>query len=244
MTGRRIFGLIGRHIGYSFSRGYFTEKFRKEGLEGYEYVNFDLPEIARITDILPRSGIAGLNVTIPYKEAIIPYLDELSGTAREIGAVNTIEFRNGKAIGHNTDHIGFAQSIAPLLQPHHAKALILGTGGASKAVVFALERMGIRCTLISSSGQPGSISYDVADLGTHRIVVNCTPLGTSPGTDAFPPIDYERFTPDHLAFDLIYNPEKTVFLQKAEAQGAIIRNGYDMLVRQAEAAWAIWNRLV
>lgn len=238
---RRLYGLIGRHIGHSFSRAYFTAKFRNEGLEGYEYVNFDLPDIAGVTEILKRRDIAGLNVTIPYKETVIPYLDDLSATAKEIGAVNTIEFRDGRTIGHNTDYIGFSQSIAPLLHRHHTKALILGTGGASKAVLFALERLGISATRVSSSGAFGSVPYGSADISAHRLVVNCTPLGTFPDTDAFPPIDYDGFTPDHLAFDLIYNPEKTVFLQKAEAKGAAIRNGYDMLVGQAGAAWAIWR---
>lgn len=238
----RRFGLIGRNIGYSFSRGYFTKKFEETGLDA-SYENFDIPEIGEVTSIL-ESGVSGLNVTIPYKEAILPYLDGLSENATKIGAVNTISFQNGKAIGHNTDYIGCTESLHPLLLPHHKKALVLGTGGASKAVVYALDKLGIPSLLVSREPKAGAISYDELTaeiLSTHHIIVNTTPLGTSPNTEAFPPVPYQFVTPLHLAYDLVYNPERTVFLQKAQEQGATIKNGHEMLVLQAEAAWNIWN---
>lgn len=240
----RTFGLIGRAIGYSFSCGHFAEKFEKEGLQDCRYVNFDLPEIADVCDVLTNPEIAGLNVTIPYKEAIIPYLDELSPTARDIGAVNTIALRNGKTVGYNTDHIGFAESLKPLLKPNHKKALVLGTGGASKAVLYALRQLNIDTTIVSREKGFDKIGYEELTeevMRDHLLIVNCTPLGTSPDVTAFPPIPYGFLRAEHLAYDLIYNPEKTVFLQKAAEQGASIKNGHEMLVRQAEAAWAIWN---
>ena len=242
-----IFGLIGKNIDYSFSKKYFTEKFELGQLSDYKYVNFDIQSIDEFPKILnDNQDLKGLNVTIPYKESIIQYLDKLSKTAFEIGAVNTIRFtKKGKLKGYNTDWFGFKESLEPLLQPHHKKALILGTGGAAKAVAYALGRLGILYTFVSREAKENTIDYHFLNATTfdnYQIIINCTPLGTHPNTKEFPPIPYEFFTPKHIAFDLIYNPEETQFLKKAKKKGAVTKNGYEMLVLQAEKAWKIWNK--
>ncbi len=242
-----LFGLIGKNIAYSFSPKYFKEKFNVLGLTDYDYQNFDLPEIDLLPKIVKENpNLKGLNVTIPYKETVIPLLDKISKKATEIGAVNTIRFtRKNKLKGYNTDYYGFKKSLKPLLEPHHKKALILGTGGASKAVAFALKELGILYTFASREGSPNNISYQLINATTfdnHQIIINCTPLGTSPNVDAFPPLPYEFFTEKHLAYDLIYNPSETIFLKKAKKRGAKIKNGLEMLELQAEKAWRIWNK--
>lgn len=247
MEDQKLYGLIGRQIGHSFSRNYFTERFKKDELPHYDYVNFDLADVSEFPEIIRKNpNLAGLNVTIPYKEAIIPYLNKLSKKAAQIGAVNTIRFaKSGNLKGYNTDYHGFKKSLKPLLQPHHQKALILGTGGASKAVAFALEELGVLYTFVSREPIGNTIDYDrvnATTLDNHQIIINCTPLGMSPNIENCPPLPYEYFTPKHIAYDLIYNPEETLFLQKAKAQGATIKNGYEMLVLQAEKAWKIWTR--
>ena len=241
------FGLLGKNIGYSFSAGYFAEKFKSLNLEDYEYVNFDIQTIEEFPEIIKSNpNLKGMNVTIPYKEAVIPYLDKISKKAQRIGAVNTIKFtKKGKLKGYNSDFYGFKKSLKPLLEPHHKKALILGTGGASKGVAFALEELGLTYTFVSREATDESIGYKLVNATTfdnHQIVINCTPLGTSPNVDAFPPIPYEYFTPKHIAHDLIYNPEETIFLRKAKKQGATTKNGLEMLRYQAEKSWRIWNR--
>ena len=246
-TIRKRFGLLGRNISYSFSKGYFTEKFKKENIEGCSYENFDIPEITDFPKIIEtNSDIYGINVTIPYKEQVIPYLDELSKKAAKIGAVNTIKFtKKGKLKGYNTDYYGFMKSLKPLLESHHKKALILGTGGASKGVAFALEELGIEYTFVSRTEKDTIISYEQLNENTfdnYQIVINCSPIGTSPNIEAYPLIPYEYLTEKHIAYDLIYNPAETQFLKKAAAQGAKTKNGQDMLVFQAEKAWAIWNK--
>jgi shikimate dehydrogenase len=247
-TIRKRFGLLGRNINYSFSKGYFTEKFNSDKLfEGCTYENFDIPEITAFPEIIKNTpDLKGLNVTIPYKEVVIPYLDKLSKKAAEIGAVNTIKFtKKGKLKGYNTDYYGFMKSLEPLLQPHHEKALILGTGGASKGVAYALKELGILYTFVSREAKEGIIDYDRINATTfdnYQIIINSTPVGTSPNTEAFPLIPYEYFTEKHIAYDLIYNPAETQFLKKAAAHGAATKNGLDMLVFQAEKAWKIWNK--
>ena len=241
------FGLLGRNINYSFSRGYFTDKFKKEQLDNCSYENFDIPEITAFAEIIANNtDIKGMNVTIPYKEVVIPYLDKLSKKAAKIGAVNTIKFtKKGKLKGYNTDYYGFLKSLSPLLQPHHKKALILGTGGASKGVAFALEELGIAYTFVSREAKPHIIDYSQINADTfneYQIIINSTPIGTSPNIEACPAIPYEFFTEEHIAYDLIYNPAETQFLKNAKAQGAQIKNGLDMLVFQAEKAWEIWNK--
>ena len=247
-TIRKRFGLLGRNISYSFSKGYFTEKFNKDKLfEGCTYENFDIPEITAFPEIIKKTpDLKGLNVTIPYKEVVIPYLDKLSKKATAIGAVNTIRFtKKGNLKGYNTDYYGFMKSLEPLLEPHHKKALILGTGGASKGVAYALKELGSSYTFVSREAREGVIDYDrinAATFDNYQIIINATPLGTSPNTEAFPLIPYECFTPKHIAYDLIYNPAETQFLKKAAARGAVTKNGQDMLIFQAEKAWKIWNK--
>jgi len=244
---KRQFGLIGKNIAYSFSKKYFTKKFAAGNLLDCAYDNFDIQSIEAVPQLITDNPqLKGLNVTIPYKEAVIPYLDQLSDKAAKIGAVNVIRFtKKGNLKGYNSDYYGFMKSLEPLLQPHHQKALILGTGGAAKAVAFALKQLGILYTFVSREEKEGGIDYDRINATTfdnYQIIINCTPLGTSPNTEAFPPIPYEYFTHKHIAFDLIYNPEETLFLKKAKQQDTITKNGYEMLVLQAEKAWKIWNK--
>jgi len=238
----RIFGLIGRNIAYSFSRGYFSEKFKALGLAD-SYVNFDIGSLDEFPKIVNTPNLSGLNVTIPYKEEIIPLLDCISDQAREIGAVNTISFAGGKTTGHNTDWTGFRDSLVPMLKPEHKSALILGSGGAAKAIVYALRKMGIEVVTVSRNPTDSQRSYDDLNnlMGKHLIVINATPTGTFPNIDDAPPIPYDHFTPRHIAYDLVYNPAETKFLQNAKARGAVAKNGLEMLQLQAEAAWKIWN---
>lgn len=235
------YGLIGKNIDYSFSRNYFNEKFRKELISDTQYVNFDIDNIGDVK-VLFNNKHKGYNVTIPYKEAIIPYLDELDVHANAIGAVNTIQVRENLRKGFNTDWIGFKKSIAPLLTPLHTKALVLGTGGASKAVIYALKQLNI--DVLTVSRQAASLNYGQlsADLlNEFLIIVNCTPVGTFPRTNEAPEIPYEFITQRHLTYDLIYNPHETQFLKKCGRQGAMTKNGMEMLEIQAEEAWKIWN---
>lgn len=241
------FGLLGKNISYSFSKKYFIEKFALGNLDGYVYENFDLQSIEDFPKLITENPeLKGLNVTIPYKEEIIPYLNKLSKKAAQIGAVNVIRFtKKGTLKGYNSDYYGFKKSLKPLLQSHHKKALILGTGGAAKAVAFALNELGILYTFVSREEKESMIDYNRINATTfdnYHIIINCTPLGTSPNTKEFPPIPYNFFTEKHIAFDLIYNPEETQFLKKAKKKGAITKNGYEMLVFQAEKAWKIWNK--
>jgi shikimate dehydrogenase len=244
---RRRFGLLGRNISYSFSKGYFTENFSKEHFDNCSYENFDIPDINYFTELRKNNtDLNGLNVTIPYKQEILPFLDKLSKNAKEIGAVNTIKFtKKGKLKGYNTDYYGFKKSLEPLLQPHHKKALILGTGGASKGVAFALDKLDITYTFVSREAKENCIDYGLINATTfdnYQIIINCSPVGTSPNVHLFPLIPYEYFTEKHIAYDLIYNPAETQFLIKAKEKGAITKNGLDMLIFQAEKAWKIWNK--
>lgn len=242
----KTYALVGRNISYSFSRRYFAEKFAKEQITDCEYINFDIPYIEELPTLIAATPtLAGMNVTIPYKEAVLPLLDLQSEALMAIKACNTIKILpSGKLKGDNTDYIGFRDSLIPYLQPHHNRALILGTGGASKAVAFALSQLGISFLLVSRESSAIAISYHELTkeiIENHSLIINTTPLGTFPKTEAFPPIPYQWITSQHLLYDLIYNPEKTTFLAKGATQGATILNGYPMLVLQAEAAWKIWN---
>ena len=244
---RKRFGLLGRNISYSFSKGYFTDKFANENFEGCTYENFDIEDINTFPEIIKNTlDLKGLNVTIPYKETVLPFLDKLSKKAALIGAVNTIKItKKGKLKGYNTDYYGFKKSLQPLLKEHHKKALILGTGGASKAVAFALQELQISYAFVSRETKENAINYDLINATTfdnYQIIINSTPVGTSPNVDLFPIIPYEYFTKKHIAFDLIYNPAETHFLKKAKENGAQIKNGLDMLIYQAEKAWKIWNK--
>ncbi len=239
------FGLVGRNISYSFSRGYFAKKFEELGLDNCSYVNFDIESIAEFKNIIFNTeNLQGLNVTIPYKQEVIPYLNRLDDTASKIGAVNTIKLENGKLIGHNTDAYGFQKSLEPFLKEHHKRALILGTGGASKAIAHVLDTMDITYSFVSRRPHTKGITYKelTEDLiKNHLLIINCTPLGTFPEIEKKPDLPYQYLGNDHLLFDLIYNPEKTSFLRIGEEKGATILNGQRMLELQAEKAWEIWN---
>jgi shikimate dehydrogenase len=246
-----IYGLIGYPLGHSFSRGYFNEKFEAESIDA-EYVNFEIPSIKEFREVVEKNeNLCGLNVTIPYKEQVIPYLDDLDKeTAKRIGAVNVIKIiRNGKKtklVGYNSDIIGFTQSIEPFVEEHHQKALILGTGGASKAICCGLQDLGIESKFVSRSKKNAkTITY--ADLTpeimkSHHIIVNCTPLGMYPKINECPDIPYDLLTPKHLLYDLLYNPDETLFMKKGKKQGAMVKNGLEMLLLQAFEAWNIWKR--
>lgn len=244
---KQQFGLVGKNISYSFSKAHFTKKFEDLNLLDYTYENLDFQDISELSNFIKNNpNLKGLNVTIPYKKTIIPFLDKLSKKASEIGAVNTIRLtKNGKLKGYNTDYYGFQKALKPLLRAHHKKALILGTGGASKAVAYALKQLGIKFNYVSRTSTGNSIGYSHIDAATFeefQIIINCTPLGTYPNTNVCPEIPFNYFTSQHIAFDLIYNPAETLFLQKAKEQGAIVKNGIEMLVFQAEKAWEIWNK--
>jgi shikimate dehydrogenase len=242
----KVYGLIGKQLGHSFSKRFFEDKFLREGIDA-QYLNFEIQSIQDFQQLLiQHPNLAGLNVTIPYKSEIIPYLDEIDAEAKQIGAVNTIVFRGNKLIGYNTDAFGFHQSIKPFLRNIHERALILGTGGASKAVAHVLRNLGIDVAFLSRTPN-GSDQFAYSDANEYmfkafKLIVNTTPLGTFPKTDECPPIPLDYFTPEHLVIDLIYNPEKTVLLQAAEQGGADILNGRSMLEHQALKAWEIWNQ--
>lgn len=244
------YGLIGYPLKHSFSIDFFNEKFKSECIDA-EYVNYEIPEINDFMEVIEESpNLHGLNVTIPYKEQVIPFLDELDKDTAKIGAVNVIKIiRNSKGKvklkGYNSDIIGFSQSIQPLLQPHHKKALILGTGGASKAVYHGLKNLGIDSTFVSRTQQKGMLIYEELTpeiIAEHTVIVNCTPLGMYPKVDFCPAIPYKSLTPKHLLYDLLYNPNVTLFMKKGEEQGAVTKNGLEMLLLQAFAAWEIWNK--
>ncbi|MDV7187176.1 shikimate dehydrogenase [Lutibacter sp. TH_r2] len=241
------FGLLGKDISYSFSRKYFSEKFEKLGLTNLKYVNFDIPEIEEFPFLYyqQEEDFGGINVTIPYKQAVMRYMDEIDEDAEKIGAVNTIKFTdNYKLIGYNTDFYGFKNSIKPLLKPHHTKALILGTGGASKAIAYAFSKLNIEVKFVSRRLGDNNFLYSVLNeeiLKEYTVIVNCSPVGTFPNTTEAPDIPYKFITQKHLLYDLIYNPEKTQFLLEGEKNGAQIKNGLEMLELQAEKSWEIWN---
>lgn len=241
------FGLVGKDISYSFSRAYFSEKFKEENLP-HSYVNFDLQDISEIESIIKSTNnLKGLNVTIPFKETIIPYLDKLNKKAAKIGAVNTIKIsKKGKLIGYNTDYFGFKDSLKPHIEKHHNNALILGTGGASKAIAYALNKMGITYHYVSRTPKEG-VDYIYSQLTEtiiedHKIIINCTPIGTFPDVNLCPHIPYDGISKEHILYDLIYNPEITKFLEIGNLQSATTINGLEMLKLQAEKSWDIWNQ--
>ncbi len=244
-----IYGLLGRNISYSFSKGYFTEKFTRMGLEDHIFTNFDISEITQLPDILKKYGnnLRGFNVTIPYKQVIFNYLDEIDRDAEKIGAVNVVKvFDHKKLKGFNTDSYGFKMSIEPLLKQNHKKALILGTGGASKAVSYILDKLGIHHLFVSRkyNSEIKFITYqDITGelLKEYPVIINATPVGTYPDVESAPDIPYRFLTSGNLLYDLIYNPSLTAFLKKGKDAGAIVKNGQEMLELQAEKAWEIWN---
>ncbi len=242
----KTFGLLGKDIDYSFSRGYFNDFFKKESIDAI-YKNFDLQNIDDLKAVFKNEKLSGMNVTIPYKEAIFPFLDKLSPEAKAIGAVNVVKFEDdGTITGYNSDYYGFKNSLLPLLKKMPKKGLILGTGGASKAIRHTFESLNIEHTFVSRTKKSGQLTYEELTkevIEENLLIVNSTPLGTFPKIEDCPDIPYEFITKDHMLFDLVYNPEKTTFLQKGEEQGASILNGSRMLVLQAEKSWDIWNEL-
>lgn len=243
------FGLIGYPLSHSFSKNFFSEKFEREGVAGHLYDNYPIDDLEKFPELLNDQDLIGLNVTIPYKEGIIDYLDEQDDVSREIGAVNTIKIKrsSGKLVvkGFNTDAYGFYQAIKPYLKKHHQSAIILGTGGSSKAVAYVFKQLGIDVMFVSRQPKVKEyLSYlDLCGpvLYNFQIIVNTTPVGMYPNTDQAPDIPYEFVTKNHLLFDLVYNPEKTRFLQQGEAKKAVVVNGLEMLHQQALRAWEIWN---
>lgn len=240
------YGLIGKDISYSFSRGYFKKKFEDMGLDNCSYQNFDLQSISEFPTIFKKTeNVQGLNITIPYKEEVMAFLDDIDIAAKKIGAVNTIKFTKNGLVGFNTDAYGFQKSLEPYLKKHHKKALILGTGGASKAVAFVLEELGIAFSFVSRSGKNDGYTYnELTDdiIAEHTLIINCSPVGTFPKIEEKPAIPYSKISEAHLLFDLIYNPEETAFLSAGKANGASICNGHRMLEFQAEKSWEIWNQ--
>lgn len=242
------YGLIGYPLGHSFSISYFNEKFQNENIDAV-YENYEIPTIDDLPEILDSTPeLCGLNVTIPYKEKVISFLDSLSPEARAIGAVNVIKvIHDGKKIklkGYNSDVIGFTRSIEPLLESYHKRALILGTGGASKAIDYGLKKLGLETVKVSRYERPGCIEYDQLtpqDIKDYNVIVNCTPCGMYPHADECPKLPYEAMDSHTLLYDLIYNPDETLFMKKGRQQGATVKNGLEMLLLQAFASWEFWH---
>lgn len=242
-----LYGLIGYPLSHTFSPTYFNEKFFREGIHNAEYRAFPLEHISDFCALLEaHPNLKGLNVTIPHKQAVMDYLDEIDEEAAAIGAVNTITIsKNGKTKGYNTDIYGFEKSLQPFLKKHHKKALILGTGGAAKAVDFVLKKLKIETVWVSRTPKSGQLSYaDVTEqvMSTHHLIVNTTPVGMHPDIYKFPDLPYAFVTDKHLFYDLVYNPEKTIFLIKGKREGAAFKSGLEMLYLQAERAWEIWQK--
>lgn len=237
------FGLIGYPLKNSFSADYFNQRFMNENINAH-YRNYPLTQIEDLHDLLKREdNLCGLNVTIPYKQAVIPFLHHLDESASAVGAVNTISIIKGQLTGYNTDIYGFEKSLLPLLKPWHQYALILGTGGAAKAVAYVLHKLGIKYHMVSRNPENGFTYADVdkALIRSHQVIINCSPVGMFPDTEKAPNIPYEFITPLHLAYDLIYLPEETLFLKYSRQNGAVPQNGLSMLHLQAQRAWQIWN---
>ena len=239
------FGLVGKGIGYSFSKTYFQKKFiENKSFTNYNYKNFDIENISEIEKIFEIKNLAGLNITIPYKEKVIPYLNELTATAQQIGAVNTVVFKNKKTVGHNTDIVGFENALKLFIGTSSKKALVLGTGGASKAVKFVLKKNKIDLITVSRNPKKNEMNYDDINqkmINNYPLIINCTPLGTKPKIEEAPNIPYNYIGPENYLFDLIYNPIQTKFMRIGLEKGAKVCNGYHMLIQQAEASWKLWK---
>ena len=245
----KLYGLLGYPLVHSFSQNYFNQKFESENIDA-EYINFEIPDVGMLMEVVAENeNLNGLNVTIPYKEQVIPFLDEIDPAASEVGAVNVIKFIRGKdglrLKGYNSDIIGFTDSIKSLLKPHHQSALVLGTGGAAKAVSYSLRKLGLEVQLVSRRKSANTLVYEELtknDLKTHKVIVNTTPLGMYPNVDTCPDIPYRYLTSQHLCYDLIYNPDETLFLKNSRLAGAQEKNGLEMLLLQAFASYSIWNQ--
>lgn len=245
----KLYGLLGYPLVHSFSQNYFNQKFESENIDA-EYINFEIPDVGMLMEVVAENeNLNGLNVTIPYKEQVIPFLDEIDPAASEVGAVNVIKFIRGKdglrLKGYNSDIIGFTDSIKSLLKPHHQSALVLGTGGAAKAVSYSLRKLGLEVQLVSRRKSANTLVYEELtknDFKIHKVIVNTTPLGMYPNVDTCPDIPYRYLTSQHLCYDLIYNPDETLFLKNSRLAGAQVKNGLEMLLLQAFASYSIWNQ--
>lgn len=241
----KLFGLIGYPLTHSFSKKYFENKFSEEQIKDCVFENFEITHVADFVNFIKQNpALQGFAITIPYKQQILPFLDSMTDDVKQMSACNCVKIENGKLLGFNTDVIGFEKSFTTYLKPHHVKALVLGTGGAAQAVIFTLKKLGIHYLSVSRNEVANGIVYDDLNesiLSDYTVIINTTPLGTYPKTEEFPAIPYEFITPQHYLFDLVYNPPLTQFLLKGKEQGAIIKNGYDMLTIQAEENWKIWN---
>ncbi len=241
----RLFGLIGHPLSHSFSKSFFTEKFKKENISDCRYENFDLEKIEHFKSLTEtHDDLCGLNVTIPYKTAIIPWLTQLDAVAAETGAVNTVLFKDGITIGFNTDVIGFIETIKDYLSHNNPCVLILGTGGSAKAVSFVLKKAGVAVQMVSRKTDAHALTYSQLTkeiVESHTLIINCTPLGRHPDVDQAPPIPYDYLTDKHFLYDLNYNPAETLFLKEGMKRNAMVKNGMEMLIKQAEASWQIWN---
>ncbi|MEG1580673.1 MAG: shikimate dehydrogenase [Bacteroidaceae bacterium] len=243
------YGLIGYPLGHSFSKQFFTEKFEREGIDA-QYLNFEMPTINHLFLILEHHPeLCGLNITIPYKQQVISLLDDLSDEAREIGAVNVVRItRDEKKVylkGFNSDAVGFTRSIQPLLKASHRKALVLGTGGASKAVIYGLHQLGIETMYVSRTEKPNRFTYEAITpeiITEFPVIVNCSPCGMYPHVEEYPALPYEAMTKNNLLYDLVYNPDTTLFMKKGAQHGATTKNGLEMLHLQAKASWEFWNK--
>lgn len=239
------YGLIGKSLKHSFSKDYFTRKFEQKKIDA-SYENFEFEKVDSVRSFFTSREIEGLNVTIPYKKAIIPYLDEMDEVAAEIGAINTIKIEDGKWKGYNSDYFGFMNSLKPFIENKHNRALVLGSGGASQAIQYALAKMNIPFHIVSREKGKSELVYEELNehvLSACKLIINTSPVGTFPKVEDIPQIPYEFIGADHLVYDLVYNPTKTKFLELAEKNGALVMNGMDMLKHQAEKAWLIWNGL-
>lgn len=240
---KQFYGLIGKSLNHSFSKDYFLKKIKEANINA-QYSNFEIDDISKIREVVIKNNLNGFNVTIPFKETIIPFLDELSSQAKEIGAVNTVNVKDGRLIGYNTDYIGFANSIKPHLHQKHERALILGTGGASKAISYVLDNLGISY-LYATQSKKGEKYFSYEEINNHLLkfhlfIINTSPVGTFPNKKEKPLIDYSGITKDHFLYDLVYNPSQTAFMKEGVKKDAFVMNGYDMLKIQAEESYKIW----
>jgi shikimate dehydrogenase len=243
----KLYGLIGYPLGHSFSKKYFTEKFQREDIRDCDYELFPISSIKLLPELLKSNPtLQGLNITIPYKQQVLEYVTDQTSAVKKIGAANTIKIKGDELIAYNTDVIGFERSFIKFLKPYQKKALVLGTGGSSKAVQYVLQKLKIDYLLVTRNTElaPKMINYSMVDermLNEYTVIINCTPLGMYPNITQCPSLPYQLLSDKHFLFDLIYQPGKTLFLQKGEQQGAVVKNGYEMLVIQAEESWKIWN---
>ncbi len=243
----RLFGLIGFPLTHSFSKKYFAQKIQQEAIDDVSYEQFEIDQPDKLLEVIAENpNLRGVNVTIPHKQAVISLLDEINDEAKRIGAVNVIKIKDGRLVGYNSDYFGFKESLSAWLINRDIKALILGTGGASKAVHVALQDLGIPCRFVSRTSQENHFTYEELLnqpelIKEFRLIINTTPLGTSPNTEDCPAIPYESLSSDHYLYDLVYNPSVTKFMSQGKDRGAKVKNGYEMLVLQAEKSWEIWN---